>query len=56
MGVGTLPQNAGILRETSCSNMKNTEQNAQTETRPSVRAIMYKLLLQLRLRRSIDLE
>ncbi len=39
------PLNVGILRETRCNSVRNTEQNEQIKWRPSVRAIMCKLLI-----------
>jgi hypothetical protein len=40
---------AGILWETWCNNVRNTEQNEQMKKRPSVRAIMCKILKLFRL-------
>ena len=40
-------QNVGILWETSCNNVGNSEQNEQMKKRPSVRAIMCKYMKML---------
>jgi hypothetical protein len=43
------PSTAGILWETWCNNLKNTEQNEQLKKLPSARAIMCKVLKRLML-------
>jgi hypothetical protein len=41
---GSKGKTVGILRETSCNYLANSEQNEQMKKHPSVRAIMNKLL------------
>ena len=46
----------GILRETSCNYLGNSEQNEQMKKHPSVRAIMNKLLKMLVFRKERGVE
>ena len=48
-GLFTAVTTAGILWETCCNNVQNTEQNEHMKMHPSVRAIMCKLLKLFRL-------
>ena len=51
-----VPRNVGILWETSCNNVGNSEQNEQMKKHRSVRAIMNKLLKMLVFRKEMGVE
>jgi hypothetical protein len=50
------PSTAGILWETYCNNLGNTEQNEQMKKRPSARAIMCKFMKVLVFRKESGVE